>query len=115
MLRRDVTLSSRRVNPLFSRSSYGKSRSGFDPAQLRACEFDAGMSARLVNAQRGAVMEHVKASLTVKSAVVAIAGVMMIAGAIVAFSSVQADARPAYVTKAKPCGSCHPPNKPPKK
>jgi hypothetical protein len=39
----------------------------------------------------------------------------MIAGVIVAFSSVQADARPAYVTKSKPCGSCHPPNKPPKK
>jgi hypothetical protein len=47
--------------------------------------------------------------------VTGLAGAMAIAGAIIAFSSVQADARPAYVTKAKPCGSCHPPNKPPKK
>jgi hypothetical protein len=44
-----------------------------------------------------------------------LAGAMMIAGAIVAFSSVDADARPQYVTKSKPCGSCHPPNNPPKK
>jgi hypothetical protein len=47
--------------------------------------------------------------------VTGLAGAMMIAGAIVAFSSVQADARPSYVTASKPCGSCHPPNKPPKK
>jgi len=44
-----------------------------------------------------------------------LAGVMLIAGAIVAFGSVQADASPSMVTKSKPCGSCHPPNKPPKK
>jgi hypothetical protein len=44
-----------------------------------------------------------------------LAGVMLIAGAIVAFSSVQADAKPGYVTASKPCGSCHPPNRPPKK
>ena len=59
-------------------------------------------------------MEHVNTSRTFKSAIVAIAGTMMIAGVIVAFSSVQADARPSYVTASKPCGSCHPPNKPPK-
>lgn len=60
-------------------------------------------------------MEQVKTSRRFKSAVVAMAGAMMIAGAIVAFSSVQADAKPSYVTASKPCGSCHPPNKPPKK
>jgi hypothetical protein len=46
---------------------------------------------------------------------IVLAGTMMIAGAIVAFSSVDASARPQYVTKSKPCGSCHPPNNPPKK
>ena len=60
-------------------------------------------------------MEQVKTSRRFKSAVVATAGAVMIAGMIVAFSSVDADARPQYVTKSKPCGSCHPPNKPPKK
>jgi hypothetical protein len=61
-------------------------------------------------------MEHVKTLRRFKSATaVTAAGAMLIAGVIVAFSSVQADAKPAYVTKAKPCGSCHPPNKPPKK
>jgi len=60
-------------------------------------------------------MEHVKTSRRLKSAAIVTAGAMLIAGAIVAFSSVQADARPSYVTKAHPCGSCHPPNKPPKK
>ena len=60
-------------------------------------------------------MENVRTSGTFKSTAVAIAGAMLIAGVIVAFSSVQADARPSYVTKSKPCGSCHPPNKPPKK
>jgi len=47
--------------------------------------------------------------------VAGLAGAVVIAGAIVAYSSVQADARPQYVTKSKPCGSCHPPNRPPKK
>jgi hypothetical protein len=47
--------------------------------------------------------------------VIGLAGAMMIAGAIVAFTSVDAGARPQYVTKSKPCGSCHPPNNPPKK
>ena len=61
-------------------------------------------------------MEHVKTSRRFKSATAVIAaGVMIIAGAIIAFSSVQADAKPGYVTASKPCGSCHPPNKPPKK
>jgi hypothetical protein len=60
-------------------------------------------------------MAHEKTSLKFKSAAVAIAGAIMIAGMIVAFGSSQADARPQYVTKSKPCGSCHPPNKPPKK
>jgi len=47
--------------------------------------------------------------------VTGLAGALLIAGAVVAFSSVDVDARPQYVTKSKPCGSCHPPNKPPKK
>jgi hypothetical protein len=61
-------------------------------------------------------MQQVKTSRKIKSvAVVTTAGALMIAAAIIAFSSVQADAKPSYVTKAHPCGSCHPPNKPPKK
>jgi len=47
--------------------------------------------------------------------VAGLAGVIAIAGAIVAFSSTQTDARPQYVTATKKCGSCHPPNKPPKR
>ena len=47
--------------------------------------------------------------------VTGLAAALVIAGAIVAFSSVKADARPSYVTASKPCGSCHPPNRPPKK
>jgi len=61
-------------------------------------------------------MQQVKTSRKLKfAAIVTTAGAFMIAGAIVAFSSVQADARPSMVTKDHPCGSCHPPNKPPKK
>jgi hypothetical protein len=47
--------------------------------------------------------------------VTGLAVALAIAGAILAFTSVQADARPNYVTAKKPCGSCHPPNKPPKR
>jgi len=46
---------------------------------------------------------------------IGLAGALVVAGALVAFSSVDAGARPQYVTKSKPCGSCHPPNNPPKK
>ena len=60
-------------------------------------------------------MAHEKTSLTLKSAAVATAGVMLIVGAFVTFGSGKADAKPSYVTASKPCGSCHPPNKPPKK
>jgi len=66
-------------------------------------------------------MGHVTASQTSESrtrwqiGVTGLAGALIIAGAIVAFGSVDADARPQYVTKSKPCGSCHPPNNPPKK
>ena len=47
--------------------------------------------------------------------VTGLAGAMIVAGSLVAFMSAQADAKPGYVTASKPCGSCHPPNKPPKK
>ena len=64
-------------------------------------------------------MQHVKTSRRSKSPAIAIAAgvglATLLAGAIVAFSAVGADARPSYVTKSKPCGSCHPPNNPPKK
>jgi hypothetical protein len=61
-------------------------------------------------------MAHEKTPRRFKSATAVIAaGSMIIAGAIVAFSSVDAGAKPQYVTKSKPCGSCHPPNNPPKK
>jgi hypothetical protein len=66
-------------------------------------------------------MAHVESSKALhrntrwRVGVTGLAGALLIAGAVVAFSSVDADARPQYVTKSKPCGSCHPPNKPPKK
>jgi hypothetical protein len=102
---------------------------GTRPAALRACGFDAEM---LVRSQKRAAMGHADASRTFdrqdkrairvigpltrwRVGVTGLAGAMMIAGALVAFSSGKADAKPAYVTKAHPCGSCHPPNKPPKK
>jgi hypothetical protein len=49
-----------------------------------------------------------------KIGVTGLAATLAIAGAIFAFASA-ADARPNYVTASKPCGSCHPPNRPPKK
>ena len=49
-----------------------------------------------------------------KVGVTGLAATLAIAGAILAFTSA-ADARPNYVTASKPCGSCHPPNRPPKK
>jgi hypothetical protein len=33
---------------------------------------------------------------------------------VLTFTSGQTEATPDKVTKTKPCGSCHPPNKPPK-
>lgn len=61
-------------------------------------------------------MGHVESSNTRwRISVTGLAGAVIVAGAIVAFSSVQTDARPTYVTASKPCGSCHPPNNPPKK
>ncbi len=47
------------------------------------------------------------------AAVAGLAAAIAISGAMLAFSSVAADASPNKVTKDKPCGSCHPPNKPP--
>jgi len=47
--------------------------------------------------------------------VIGLAGALVLAWVMLALSSVQGDARPTYVTASKPCGSCHPPNKPPKK
>jgi hypothetical protein len=43
-----------------------------------------------------------------------IAGALLIAGLALTFTSGQTEATPNKVTKNTPCGSCHPPNKPPK-
>ncbi len=48
-------------------------------------------------------------------AVTGLAAAIAVSGAVLAFTSVGADASPNMVTAKKPCGSCHPPNKPPKK
>jgi hypothetical protein len=56
-------------------------------------------------------MQHVTAFVLCASR---IAAALLIAGAALTFISGQADATPDKVTKNKPCGSCHPPNKPPK-
>jgi len=42
------------------------------------------------------------------------AAVVLIAGSALTFTSGQTEATPNKVTKNTPCGSCHPPNKPPK-
>jgi hypothetical protein len=98
---------------------------------LRGAQFDGGMIASRFDHERIS-MGRVQASQTFdkqdkgavkligpgtrwRIGVTGLAGAMLIAGAIVAFMSAQADARPNYVTASKPCGSCHPPNKPPKK
>ena len=44
-----------------------------------------------------------------------LAAAILIAGAALTFTSAPVDASPNKVTKDKPCGSCHPPNKPPGK
>jgi len=44
-----------------------------------------------------------------------IAAAILVATLAFTFSSGPADARPDMVTASKPCGSCHPPNKPPGK
>jgi len=43
------------------------------------------------------------------------AAAILIAGTALIFTYAPADASPNKVTASKPCGSCHPPNKPPGK
>ena len=56
-------------------------------------------------------MQHIAASVVCASR---IGAALLIAGAALTFTSGQTEATPDKVTKTKPCGSCHPPNKPPK-
>jgi len=56
-------------------------------------------------------MQHVAALVVCASR---IGAALLIAGAVLTFTSGQTEATPDKVTKTKPCGSCHPPNKPPK-
>jgi hypothetical protein len=44
-----------------------------------------------------------------------LATAILIAGAALTLNSAQTEATPNKVTKSKPCGSCHPPNKPPRR
>jgi cytochrome c553 len=44
-----------------------------------------------------------------------IAAAILIAGAALTLNSAQTEATPNKVTAKKPCGSCHPPNKPPRR
>jgi hypothetical protein len=44
-----------------------------------------------------------------------LATAILFAAATLAVTHTPADARPNMVTPSKPCGSCHPPNKPPKR
>ncbi len=44
-----------------------------------------------------------------------IAAALLIAGAALTLTSGQTEATPNKVTASKPCGSCHPPNNPPKR
>ena len=45
----------------------------------------------------------------------ALAAAILIAGAALILNSAQTEATPNKVTAKKPCGSCHPPNKPPRR
>ena len=45
----------------------------------------------------------------------ALATAILIAGAALTLNSAQTEATPNKVTAKKPCGSCHPPNKPPRR
>jgi len=62
-------------------------------------------------------MQYVKAPADSYRSVVlsalTIAAAVLIAGAALTLPSGQAEASPNKVTASKPCGSCHPPNKPP--
>jgi cell division protein FtsN len=67
-------------------------------------------------------MQYVKAPATscrnmqrVVVCAATIAAAMLIAGAALTLNSAQTEATPAKVTAKKPCGSCHPPNKPPRR
>ena len=44
-----------------------------------------------------------------------LATAILIAGAALTLNSAQTEATPNKVTPSKPCGSCHPPNKPPRR
>ena len=44
-----------------------------------------------------------------------LAAAILIAGAALTLNSAQTEATPNKVTPSKPCGSCHPPNKPPRR
>jgi hypothetical protein len=63
-------------------------------------------------------MQYVDASVTSYQRVVmsaaTIAAAILIAGAALILNSTQTAATPDKVTASKPCGSCHPPNKPPR-
>ena len=47
--------------------------------------------------------------------IVAGAAAILVVGAALAYTSAPADASPSMVTAKKPCGSCHPPGKPPRR
>jgi hypothetical protein len=67
-------------------------------------------------------MQYVKAPATsylnmqrVVVCAATIAAAIVIAGAALTLNSAQTEATPNKVTAKKPCGSCHPPNKPPRR
>jgi cell division protein FtsN len=67
-------------------------------------------------------MQYVKAPATsyrnmqrVVVCAATIAAAILIAGAALTLNSAQTEATPNKVTAKKPCGSCHPPNKPPRR
>jgi hypothetical protein len=74
----------------------------------------------VVNDPRNDLMQDEASTNTIERAkrrsvgVAGLVAAIAIAGAVFAFTSVQAEASPNKVTASKPCGSCHPPNKPPK-
>jgi len=64
-------------------------------------------------------MEYVKAEATSSRSIIicvsAVAAAVLIAGVALTFTAGQTEATPNKVTASKPCGSCHPPNNPPKR
>jgi len=70
---------------------------------------------QLIMQRQGAIKTLSRGTQTRLVRATGFAAAILIAGVTLTFTSAPVDATPKMVTKDKPCGSCHPPNKPPGK